>query len=90
MKTLLIAGALAAGLAFPLASQAEVDVFGVRVPVERNEVSDSLKGGYVAKDLGDTFTVQTLSESSRPSNAESDNRNNYYVFGVRVDNGRAI
>lgn len=90
MKTLLLAGVMAAGLTFPIASQAESNVFGVEVPVVKTEVGDSLKGGHVAEDLGDTFRVQTLGDSTEQPTAETDNREVYYVFGVMVEDGQAI
>ena len=40
MRSLLIAGALAVGLSFSAASQAEVNAFGVQIPVQQSEVSD--------------------------------------------------
>ena len=90
MKKLLIAGALAVGLSFPLTSQAEVSVFGVQIPVEQNEVSDSARGGYVAQSLSDTFTVQKLQNSSEAASVQSVNDNTYYVFGVELGGDNAI
>ena len=61
MTKLLLASIIAVGLSFPVASQAEINAFGVSVPVERTEVNDNLKGGYVATGAGDSLRVQTLS-----------------------------
>ncbi len=61
MTKLLLASILAVGLSFPVASQAEINAFGVSVPVESNEVSDNIRGGYVATGASDTLVIQTLS-----------------------------
>ncbi len=90
MKKFLIAGALAVGLSFPLTSQAEVSAFGVQIPVEQKEVSDNIRGGYVAQDLGDTFQVQKIQNSSQRSSVQSSNANTYYVFGVELGGDNAI
>ena len=90
MKKLLIAGALAVGLSFPLTSQAEVSAFGVQIPVEQNEVSDNIRGGYVAQDLGDTFQVQKIQNSNQRVSVQSSNDNTYYVFGVELGGDNAI
>ena len=60
MKKFLIAGALVVGLSFPLTSQAEVSAFGVQIPAEQAEVSDNIRGGYVASSSADTLVVQRL------------------------------
>ncbi|MEM7007706.1 MAG: hypothetical protein AAF462_01060 [Thermodesulfobacteriota bacterium] len=90
MKKLLIAGALVVGLSFSAASQAEVNAFGVQLPVERSEVSDSIRGGYVAQSLGDTFQVQQLQNSSNAVSEQSINDDTYYVFGVELGGDNAI
>jgi hypothetical protein len=91
MKKLIVAGTLVAALAFPLASQAEVNAFGVQLPVGQSSVSDNARGGYVAKGLNDTFHVQTLSGNteSAPSD-ETIYENVYTVFGVRVSGDDVI
>lgn len=90
MKKLLLAGALAVGLSFPLTSQAEVNAFGVQIPVEQTEVSDSVNGGYVAQSLSGTFVVQKLQDTSEAASAESTDSNTYYVFGVKLGSDNAI
>ena len=90
MKKLLLAGALAVGLSFPLTSQAEVNAFGVQIPVGQAEVSDSIKGGYVAQSLQDTFVVQKLQNSSEATSSELADGNAYYVFGVKLGSENAI
>ena len=90
MRSLLIAGALALGLSFSAVSQAEVSAFGVQIPQERAEVSDNIRGGYVAQNLGDTFQAQKLQGSSESAASESANDNTYYVFGVELGGDNAI
>ncbi|MEM7007705.1 MAG: hypothetical protein AAF462_01055 [Thermodesulfobacteriota bacterium] len=70
MKKLLIAGALVVGLSFSTVSQAEVNAFGVQLPQERTQVSDSIRGGYVASSSSDTLVVQSL-QSERASGSSS-------------------
>ena len=84
MKKLIVAGVLLTALAFPLASQAEVNAFGVQLPVGNYNAEGNAKGGYVAEDLNDTFHVQTLtgSEVSRPT--ETVNKNAYTVYGIHL------
>ena len=91
MKRLIVAGTLVAALAFPLASQAAVNAFGVTLPTGQSEVSDNAKGGYVAKGLDDTFHVQKLGNhtESAPSDA-TEYENVYTVFGVRVSGSDVI
>ena len=90
MKKLIIASAIAAGLSFPFTSQAEVSAFGVNLPIEQREVSDNIKGGYVAKDLGDTFHVHTLSGESESKSESVEAENVYTVFGVRLSGNNVI
>ncbi|MCK5391209.1 MAG: hypothetical protein KAJ31_02170 [Deltaproteobacteria bacterium] len=90
MKKLLLAGALVVGLSFPLTSQAEISAFGVQIPAEKTQVSDSINGGYVAQSLSDTFVVQKLQNSSEAASAQSVNDNTYYVFGVELGGDNAI
>ena len=91
MTKLLLASALAVGLSFPLSSQAEVSAFGVQLPVERAQVSDNIRGGYVAQDFGDTLHVQELSNKEvEEIKAPSENENVYSVFGVKISGDRVI
>lgn len=90
MKNLLIAGALVVGLSIPAVSQAEVNAFGVQLPVQSAEVSDNIRGGYVAQSLSDTLQVQTLQSSSEAVSEQSANDNTYYVFGVELGGDNAI
>ena len=61
MTKLLLASILAVGISFPGLAQAEINAFGVSLPVERTEVTNNIKGGYVATSAADTLTVQKLS-----------------------------
>lgn len=91
MKKLIVAGTLVAALAFPLASHAEVNAFGVSLPVGQSDVSDNAKGGYVAESLSDTFHVQTLPGNSEAAPSEETIHENVYtVFGVRVSGSDVI
>jgi hypothetical protein len=91
MKKLILASVLAVGISFPLSSQAEVNAFGVQLPVERAEVSDNLKGGYVAGDLGDTFRVQKLNQKeSQEVELTTESENFYSVFGVNISGDQVI
>ena len=45
MTKLLLASILAIGLSFPVASQAEINAFGVSLPVGSTEVNDNILGG---------------------------------------------
>jgi len=89
MYKLLLASILAVGLSFPLSSQAEVSAFGVQIPAEKTEVSDSINGGYVAQNLSDTFQVQKLQNSSEAASADLVDGNTYYVFGVELGGDNA-
>jgi len=91
MKKLILASVLAVGIGLPLSSQAEVSTFGVQLPVERAEVSDNLKGGYVAQDFSDTLTVQKLNQKeSQEVELTTENENVYSVFGVNISGDQVI
>ena len=91
MKKLIIASMVAVGLSFPLTSQAEVNAFGVSLPLEKKEVSDSARGGYVAQGLMDTLTVQKLSGSGAEEVTEAEEYDNVYsVFGINVSGDQVI
>jgi len=91
MKKLLLASALAVGLSFPLSSQAEVSAFGVQLPVERGEVSDNIRGGYVATDFSNTLNTQKLQNSkAKEVEVSSESENVYSVFGVKISGDQVI
>lgn len=92
MKKLILASALAVGLSFPLTSQAEVSAFGVQIPVQNSEVSDNIRGGYVASDFSNTLKAQSLSNNSKSEEVElsSERENVYSVFGVNISGDQVI
>jgi len=91
MKRLLLASALAVGLSFPLSSQAEISAFGVQLPVERAEVSDNIRGGYVASDFSDSLKAQDLyNEETVKSEKDSVPENVYSVFGINISGDQVI
>ena len=85
MKKLLIAGALVVGLSIPAVSQAEVNAFGVQFPVQSAEVSDNIRGGYVASGSADTLVVQNLQseKSSAGSHVASSAADSFVVQKLR-------
>lgn len=92
MKKLILASALAVGLSFPLSSQAEVSAFGVQLPVERAEVSDNIRGGYVASDFSNTLKAQSLNDERESEQIEitPTDENIYSVFGVTISVDQVI
>ena len=89
MKKLLLASALAVGLSFPALSQAEVSTFGVNLPVGQSEVSDNIRGGYIAHDASDSLRIQKL-HSADKSKSNSTYGETYYVFGVDLNSTKQI
>ena len=85
MKKLLIAGALVVGLSIPAISQAEVSAFGVQLPVQSAEVSDNIRGGYVASSPSDTLVVQSLQseKASAGSHVASSAADSFVVQKLR-------
>ena len=85
MKKLLIVGALVVGLSIPAVSQAEVNTFGVQLPAESAEVSDNLRGGYVASGSADTLVVQKLQsdKSSAGTHVASSAADSFVVQKLR-------
>ena len=91
MKSLILASVLAVGLSFPLVSQAEVNAFGVQVPLQTSQVNDSIQSGYVAQSLSDTFQIQKLQSLNESKSANSSyDVDTYYVFGVALDGDNTI
>ena len=91
MKMLVLAGALAVGLSFPLTSQAEINAFGVILPLEKTEVSDTFRGGYVATDFRDSLKVQKLRNSeTKETVKETEYENVYSVFGINISGNQVI
>lgn len=90
MKKLIVAGTLLAVLAFPFVSKAEVNAFGVQLPVGNYNAEGNAKGGYVAKDLNDTFRVQTLSGKEATKPAETVSKDVYTVYGIHLSSNDVI
>lgn len=91
MKKLIAAAALAVGLSFPLASQAEVNAFSVSLPIERAEVNNDARGGYVAQNLMDTLKVQKLNNNEvKQATPEVEHENVYSAFGIKVSGDQVI
>lgn len=91
MKSLIVAAALAVGLSFPIASQAEINAFGVSLPIERAEVNNDARGGYVAQSRMDTLKVQKLNNQEvKQSVQEVEHENVYSAFGIKVSGDQVI
>lgn len=69
---------------FSLASN-EHNVFGVNVPVVKNEVRDSVKGGDIERDFLRFYTSsKTATEGASKREAVVEEDNYIYIFGVRI------
>ncbi|MGH7885265.1 MAG: hypothetical protein ACRENO_06180 [Thermodesulfobacteriota bacterium] len=87
MRNLLLTSVLALTFLAPGISFAGVKVFGVQVPVERQEVKGNiLAGSYIAKDnsLTNTLVSQKLSNNKAIVSNDSEEKDAYYVFGVNI------
>lgn len=90
MKKLIIAVALAAGLAFPLASQAEVNAFGVSLPAGQAQVSDDIRGGTIAEYPFYPISAQRISNVSEPVQAQTLRQDVYTVYGIHLSGDDVI
>lgn len=90
MKKLILAVVLAAGVAFPLASQAEVNAFGVSVPVEREAVSDGIRGGTIAEYPFYPISPQRLSSTQGEGRAPAMKGDAYTVQGIHLSSDEII
>ena len=84
MKKLLLSLVLGLTLGLPLSSYAEVNAFGVQLPVGKQEVNDNVSRGYVADDFGNTLKAQKLSRKNKPVTTD-DGSDKYLVFGVDIN-----
>lgn len=84
MNKLLLTSVLALSLALPLSSYAGVNALGVQLPIDQNEVSDSISSGYVANDFGDTLNVQKLNNKDNSLTTYNESEK-YFVFGVDIN-----
>ena len=83
MKTLLITALITAAFSFHFTSHAEESAFGVNIPVEKNEVKEEIKGGYIPLDFLDVFNVQKTTKPGYRAEIESqDDRDYFYALGV--------
>ncbi|NIS08676.1 MAG: hypothetical protein GWO07_07945 [Candidatus Dadabacteria bacterium] len=87
MKKLLAVTALAVSLGMSSLSFADTNVFGVNVPVKKNEVSNQIKGSYVESDhisfylnTKDSVDVNSTEHARRFSLEDY----GQYVFGVKI------
>ncbi|HML96684.1 MAG TPA: hypothetical protein PKC29_14775 [Thermodesulfobacteriota bacterium] len=90
MRKLILAAVLTAGVLFPLASQAEVSAFGVNVPVERQEVTDGIRGGTFAEFPYYPISTQRLSGMKAPAQATVVNGDAYTVQGIHLSSDQVI
>lgn len=87
MKKLLAVTAIALSMGLSSISFADTNVFGVKVPVKKNEVSDHIKGSYVESDhisfylnAKDSVDVNSTEHARRFSLEDY----GQYVFGVKI------
>lgn len=90
MRKLILAAVLTAGALFPLASHAEVNAFGVSVPVERQEVSDGVRGGTFAEFPYYPISAQRLSGTKAPAQGTIVNGDTYTVQGIHLSSDQVI
>ena len=90
MRKLILATVLTAGALFPIVSQAEVNAFGVSVPVERQEVSDGVRGGTFAEFPYYPINAQRLSGTKAPAQATVVNGDAYTVQGIHLSSDQVI
>ena len=84
MKKLLLILVLGLTLGLPLSSYAGVNVFGVQLPVEKQEVNDNIDNGYVASDFSDSLHIQKLRNKDNTVSRDNE-REKYLVFGVDIN-----
>jgi len=86
MKKLLAVTAIAVSMGLSSLSFADTNVFGVSVPVTKNEVSDQIKGSYVETDHISFYLNAKDSVDSVEKVTHADSKDNgYYVFGVKIN-----
>lgn len=86
MRKLIAIAALGLSLSYSSLSFAGNNVFGVDVPVTRNEISDQAKGGEVEEDFISFYITPKVikNEVSQSSWNEPVDEPGYSVFGVRI------
>jgi hypothetical protein len=87
MKKLIAIATLGLTLGFSSLSLADSYVFGVKVPVVKNEVKNNVKGGEVEKDFISFYTTPKTGntiDTLRANQSTDDDKDYIVVFGVRV------
>ncbi len=86
MRKLIAIAALGLSLSYSLSSFADTNVFGVNVPVSRNEVSDQAKGGDVEESFISFYLSPKVikNEQSQSPASKWEDESGYTVFGVRI------
>lgn len=87
MKNLLLTSVLAVTFLAPGISFAGDNIFGVQVPVQRQQVNSNVTAGsYIAKDnsLTNTLVSQKLVNGKSIITNDSEEKEAYYVFGVNI------
>ncbi len=89
MRKFVLAAVLAAGVVFPAVSRAEVTEFGVNLPVEKQGVTDDVRGGTIAAYPYYPITSQKISNqaTTQPQSVKS---NSYAVYGIHLNSNEAI
>ncbi|NIS09305.1 MAG: hypothetical protein GWO07_11200 [Candidatus Dadabacteria bacterium] len=80
MNKLLTVMVLTLSLGLSSLSFADTTVFGVKTPIVKKEVKDAVAGGYVAKNLQDTFHVQKLKNQKITVSRVDDIKEKYTGF----------
>ncbi len=86
MRKLIAIALLGLSFSSSLSSFADENVFGVSVPVAKNEVSNQAKGGDVEEDFISFYLSPKVIKkeiNSSPANNASE-ESGYSVFGVRI------
>lgn len=89
MRKFVLAAVLAAGVIFPAASRAEVSAFGVDLPVEKQGVTDDVRGGTIAAYPYYPITPQKVSNQA-PTQPQAVKTNSYAVQGIHLSSKEAI
>jgi hypothetical protein len=90
MRKFVLAAVLAAGVVFPTVSRAEVYEFGVNLPVEKQTVSDDVRGGAVTQYPFYPITPQRLSNTQGSAQVQPVKSNAYAGYGIHLSSNEAI
>ena len=89
MRKFVLAAVLAAGVIFPAASRAEVNAFGVDLPVEKQGVTDDIRGGTIAAYPYYPISPQKVSNQAH-TQPQAVKTNSYAVQGIHLSSKEAI